>query len=37
LFPKRKAEMPIGNLKKLVEAFDTLEDPVLQVKLSFVK
>jgi hypothetical protein len=29
--------MPIGNLKKLVEAFDTLEDPVLQVKLSFVK
>jgi hypothetical protein len=26
---KRKAKMPIGNLKKLVEAFDTLEDPVL--------
>jgi hypothetical protein len=29
LFPKKKAEMRIKNLKKLVEAFDSLEDPVL--------
>jgi hypothetical protein len=37
LFPKKKAEMPIGNLKKLVEAFESLEDPVLEMKLSSVK
>jgi hypothetical protein len=36
LFPKKK-DMPIGNLRKLVEAFDTLEDPVLQLKLSSVR
>jgi hypothetical protein len=29
LFPKKKDEMPVGNLRKLVEAFDTLEDLVL--------
>jgi hypothetical protein len=37
LFPKKKDEMPVGNLRKLVEAFDTLEDLVLQLKLSSVK
>jgi hypothetical protein len=37
LFTKKKDEMPIGNLRNLVEAFDTLEDPVLQLKLSSVK
>jgi hypothetical protein len=37
LFPGKKDEMPVSNLKMLVEAFDTLEDPVLQMKLSSVK
>jgi hypothetical protein len=37
LFSKKKDEMPIGNLRKLVKAFDTLEDPVLQMKLSSMK
>jgi hypothetical protein len=37
LFPKKKDEMPISNLRKLVEAFDTLEDLVLQLKFSSVK
>jgi hypothetical protein len=37
LFPKKKDEMPIGNLRNLVEDFDTLEDLVLQLKLSSVK
>jgi CRISPR/Cas system-associated endonuclease Cas3-HD len=29
--------MPVGNLRKLVEAFDTPEDSILQLKLSSVK
>jgi hypothetical protein len=37
LFPKKKKEMPTGNLRKLAEAFDTLEDPTLQLKLSSVR
>jgi hypothetical protein len=37
LFPKKKDEMPVGNLRKLVEAIDTLEDPILQLKLSSMK
>jgi hypothetical protein len=37
LFPKKKNEMPVGNLRNLVEAFNTLEDPVLQLKRSFVR
>jgi hypothetical protein len=37
LYPKKKDEMHVGNVRKLVEAFDTLEDPVLQMKLSLVK
>jgi hypothetical protein len=37
LWPKKKAEMPVDNLKKLAEAFDTLEDPVLTMKGQSVK
>jgi hypothetical protein len=32
LWPKQKAEVPNNDLKKLAEAFDTNEDPVLQLK-----
>jgi hypothetical protein len=37
LFPKKKDELPAGNLWKLVEAFDTIEDPVFAIKLRSVK
>jgi hypothetical protein len=37
LFKKKKDELSVGNLRKLVKAFDTLEDPVLQMKISSVK
>jgi hypothetical protein len=37
LWPKKNAEMPVNNLKKLAEAFDTLEDPVLAMKGRSVK
>jgi hypothetical protein len=37
LWPKKKAEMPVDNLKKLAEAFDTLEDPILTMKDWSVK
>jgi hypothetical protein len=37
LWPKKRGEMPIDNLKKLVEAFDTLEDPLLAMKGRSVK
>jgi hypothetical protein len=37
LFLRKKDELPTGNLKKLVEAFDTIEDPILAMKLSLVK
>jgi hypothetical protein len=32
LWPKKKAEVPNNDLKKLAEAFDTTDDPVLQLK-----
>jgi hypothetical protein len=32
LWPKQKAEAPSNDLKKLAEAFDTTDDPVLQLK-----
>jgi hypothetical protein len=32
LWPKQKAEVPNSDLKKLVEAFDTTNDPVPQLK-----
>jgi hypothetical protein len=37
LFLRKKDELTVGNLRKLVEAFDTVEDPVLAMKLSSVK
>jgi hypothetical protein len=32
LWPKKKAEVPKDDLKKLTKAFDTTEDPILQLK-----
>jgi hypothetical protein len=32
LWPKQKAEVPNNDLKKLAEAFDTTDDPILQLK-----
>jgi hypothetical protein len=32
LWPKKKAEVPKDDLKKLTEAFDTTDDPILQLK-----
>jgi hypothetical protein len=32
LWPKQKAEMPHNDVKKLAQAFDTTDDPLLQVK-----
>jgi hypothetical protein len=29
LFPKKKDDFLAGNLRKLVEAFDAIEDPTL--------
>jgi hypothetical protein len=37
LFPRKRHELPAGNLWKLVEAFDTIEDLVLAMKLTSVK
>jgi hypothetical protein len=37
LFPKKRDEMPAVNLRKLVAAFDTIEDPVLAMKLTSMK
>jgi hypothetical protein len=37
LWPKKKEEMLVDNLKKLAEAFDTLEDHVLAMKRRSVK
>jgi hypothetical protein len=32
LWPNQKAEVPSNDLKKLAEAFDTTDDPILQLK-----
>jgi hypothetical protein len=32
LWPKKKVEIPKENLEKLAKAFDTTEDPTLQLK-----
>jgi hypothetical protein len=32
LWPKQKADIPNNDLKKLAEAFDTTDDPILQLK-----
>jgi hypothetical protein len=37
MWPKKKAEMLVDNLKKLAEAFDTFEDHVLTMKGRSVK
>jgi hypothetical protein len=36
-WPKKRGEMPGDNLKKLLEAFDIVEDPVLALKRTSVK
>jgi hypothetical protein len=36
-WPKKRGEMPGDNLKRLLEAFDTVEDPVLTLKRTSVK
>jgi hypothetical protein len=37
LFLKKRSEMPAENLRKLVAAFDTIEDPIRTMKLISVK
>jgi hypothetical protein len=37
LWPKKKDEMPSDNLRKLVTAFDTIEEHVHVVKRMLVK
>jgi hypothetical protein len=37
LWPKQKAEVPDGDLKKLAKAFDTSDDPILLMKGCSVK
>jgi hypothetical protein len=37
LFLKKRNEMPVENLRKLITAFDTIEDPVRAMKLISVK
>jgi hypothetical protein len=32
LWPKQKAEVPNNDVKKLAQAFDTTDDPILQMK-----
>jgi hypothetical protein len=36
-FPKKKGKPPVKNLKKLVDAFDTVEYPTRQLKRLSVK
>jgi hypothetical protein len=37
LFLRKSDELHAGNLSKLVEAFNTIEDPILAMKLTSVK
>jgi hypothetical protein len=37
LWPKKREEMPVDDLKKLAKAFNTVEDPVLTMKSRSVK
>jgi hypothetical protein len=37
LWPKKKANMPADDLKKLAAVFDTVEDPILSMKSRSVK
>jgi hypothetical protein len=36
-WPKKRKEMPVDNLRKLLEAFESAEDPVLALKSTSVK
>jgi hypothetical protein len=36
-WPKKRGDMLGDNLKKLIETFDTVEDPVLALKRTSVK
>jgi hypothetical protein len=37
LFPKKRNEIPADNLRRLVDAFDTIEDPICAMKLILIK
>jgi hypothetical protein len=37
LWPKKRADMPADDLKKLATTFDTVEDPILAMKSHSVK
>jgi hypothetical protein len=37
LWPKKRADMPADDLKKLAATFDTIEDPILAMKSRLVK
>jgi hypothetical protein len=37
LWPKKKADVPTADLKKLAATFDTIEDPILLMKSHSVK
>jgi hypothetical protein len=37
LWPKKKSEVPVNNLRQLAKAFDTQDDPLLQLKGLSVK
>jgi hypothetical protein len=37
LWPKKRADMPVDDLKKLATTFDTIKDPILAMKSRSVK
>jgi hypothetical protein len=37
LFPKKRNEIPADNLRRLVDAFDTIKDPIHAMKLILIK
>jgi hypothetical protein len=37
LWPKKKSEVPVNDLRQLAKAFDTQDDPLLQLKGLSVK
>jgi hypothetical protein len=37
LWPKKRADMPADDLKKLIATFDTVKDPILAMKSHSVK
>jgi hypothetical protein len=36
-WPKKRKEMPGDNLRKLLEAFETADDPILALKRTSMK